>query len=86
MKDWRGIYQKFRVGRVDGSSRKGKKHAGCDYFVLDWRHDPFAIPAARAYADACEVQYPSLARDLHIRCDAEELAASATPGTRGTTT
>jgi hypothetical protein len=59
-----GLYDKYQVERVDGSSRPGAKHHGCQYFVLDWAHDPFAIPAARAYADACESTYPELAASL----------------------
>lgn len=45
-----GIYNKFKVTRVDGSSRAGKKHHRCRYFVLDLDHDPQAIPAIRAYS------------------------------------
>jgi hypothetical protein len=67
-----GVYRKFVVERADGSSKPGGKHERCDYFVLDWKHDPFAIPAARAYADACEAKYPALAADLRARADAEE--------------
>ena len=59
-----GIYRKFVVSRTDGSSCVGGKHETCAYFVLDWQHDPFAVPAARAYADACEATYPALAADL----------------------
>jgi hypothetical protein len=59
-----GVYRKFNVKRVDGSSDIGGKHHFCAYFVLDWQHDPFTIPAARAYADACESRYPALASDL----------------------
>lgn len=55
-----GIYRKFVVRRVDESP----KHEGCEYFVLDWKHDPFAIPAARAYAEACREKFPALAADL----------------------
>ena len=69
-----GIYRKYVVERVDGSSRPGGKHEHCSYFVLDWKHDPFAIPAARAYADACESRYPALAEDLRERADAAEKA------------
>ena len=68
----RGIYRKYTVERVDGSSREGEKHAGCEYFVLDWDHDPFAIPAARAYADACEAKYPELARGLRSQASSAE--------------
>jgi hypothetical protein len=62
-----GLYQKFWVTRTDGSSVDGEKHAKCDYFVLDWKHDPFAVVAARAYADACESTNPGLALDLRAR-------------------
>ena len=72
-----GAYRKFTVERADGSSKPGGKHEHCEYFVLDWRHDPFAIPAARAYADACESEYPALADDLRKRADAAEHAAGA---------
>jgi len=58
----RGLYKKFKVERTDGDP-KGK-HAQCNYFVLDVVHDPFAIPALRAYAKACEGEYPQLAADL----------------------
>jgi hypothetical protein len=60
----RGIYGKFIVERTDGKSAPGKKHDGCDYFVLDLHHDPFALPAAIAYAEACRAEYPLLADDL----------------------
>lgn len=62
-----GLYRKFTVMRADGSSEPGGKHVDCTYFVLDWRHDPFAIPAALAYAAACEATYPELARDLRFQ-------------------
>lgn len=77
-----GIYKKFVVARTDGSSRVGGKHENCSYFVLDWLHDPFAVPAAMAYANACEGRYPSLAADLREK--AAEYAAmwSATPRQR----
>jgi len=64
-----GIYRKFRVERMDGSSGPGGKHEACSYFVLDWKHDPFAVPAARAYAVACEGEFPSLADNLRSRAD-----------------
>ena len=64
-----GIYRKFLVSRTDGSSRVGGKHEQCAYFVLDWHHDPFAVPAARAYADACEATHPALASDLRKMAD-----------------
>jgi hypothetical protein len=71
----RGMYEKFKVERTDGSSVPGGKHDGCQYFVLDAIHDPFAIAALIAYAEACEGEYPLLARDVEnmaIRnCDHE---------------
>lgn len=71
----RGPYGKFTVTRNDGTSASGGKHADCEYFVLDATHDPFAIAALIAYAEACETEYPLLARDVErmaIRhCDHE---------------
>jgi hypothetical protein len=63
----RGIYQKFRVERTDGRSAPGEKHFGCEYFVLDLTHDPHALPALQAYAEACAESHPVLADDLWTR-------------------
>lgn len=71
-----GVYRKFKVERVDGSSEVGRKHQFCEYFVLDWQHDPFAVPAALAYADACESKYPALAADLRERAYKAERRSS----------
>ncbi len=60
----RGLYNKFVVTRTDGRSAPGEKHEGCQYFILDVTHDPFAGAALRAYADQCETHYPQLAKDL----------------------
>ena len=60
----RGLYQKFFIDRVDGKSAPGAKHFGCEYFVLDLTHDPYALPALEAYALACQDDYRQLARDL----------------------
>ena len=61
----RGLYEKFRVERTDGSDRPGGKHHDCRYFVLDLTHDPHAIPAVLAYANAAEKDgYARLAMDL----------------------
>jgi hypothetical protein len=60
-----GIYEKFIVRRADREDRPGYKHERCQYFVLDVTHDPFAGPALRAYADACEKDgYLVLAAEL----------------------
>lgn len=63
----RGLYGKYIVRRRDGSSEPRGKHENCDYFVLDWWHDKFAVPAALRYADACESEFPELARDIRKR-------------------
>lgn len=60
----RGLYQRYVVQRLDGSSVEGGKHHACRFYVLDASHDPFAAPALRAYAEACRAQYPALAHDL----------------------
>jgi len=60
----RGFYSKYRVERRDGSSQPGGRHRHCEYFVLDLMHDPFAVPALRAYAVACQQTYPALCADL----------------------
>jgi hypothetical protein len=65
-KRYRGVYEKFLVTRADGRDGPGEKHCGCDYFVLDPKHDPFALPAMLLYADKCESDYPRLARDLRL--------------------
>lgn len=59
-----GLYRKFNVTRTDGTDRPGGKHHGCEYFVLDLTHDPFAVHAIASYIIACRDQYPSLAHDL----------------------
>lgn len=60
----RGLYGKYRIERVDGSSMPGRKHEACQYFVLDLTHDKHALPALEAYAISCQDEYPLLARDL----------------------
>jgi hypothetical protein len=62
-----GLYHKFNIERTDGESAAGKKHDGCDYFVLDLTHDPFAMPALLVYAKACREMYPLLAADLDAK-------------------
>lgn len=84
-----GIVQKFHVTRTDGKHRAGQKHHDCEYFVLDLTHDPFSVPAIRAYADACDRQgYHQLAFDLRRRALELEAAlgcnrAGNPAGTRG---
>ena len=57
----RGLYRKYYVRKIDDPTGK---HKNCFFFVLDLTHDPYAIPAARAYADACRGRFPILAKDL----------------------
>jgi hypothetical protein len=61
----RGVYRKYQVKRTDGSDKPGGKHQYCAYFVLDLKHDPFALAALTAYADACKKTHPELAADLY---------------------
>jgi hypothetical protein len=49
-----GLYQKFDVTRRDGRDRPGGDREGAAYFVLDVIHDPLAVPALRAYAQAAD--------------------------------
>jgi hypothetical protein len=60
---------KYKVERTDGSSNKNGKHEFCPYYVLDLKHDKFAKVALLAYADACEDEFPFLARDLRTRAN-----------------
>ena len=66
----RGLFRKFNVSRIDGSDVSGEKHDGCEYFVLDLTHDPFAHAALLAYADrASEAGYTKLSEDLYNRAE-----------------
>lgn len=60
----KGIHNKFNVTRNDGTDAPGQKHDGCEYFVLDLTHDPYALDALEAYAKACRYTHPELAKDL----------------------
>jgi len=62
-----GLYGKFYVERVDGSSAPGGKHHRCEYFVLDTSHDLHARAALIAYAVACKDTHPQLSADLAKR-------------------
>jgi hypothetical protein len=62
----RGLYPKYAIRRLDGSTNKGGKHNQCDYFVLDITHDPHAAPAIFSYARSAEADgYKDLAKDLY---------------------
>lgn len=59
-----GLYHKFNVSRTDGADLPGGKHHCDQYFVLNLTTDKHAIPAALAYAEACNNEFPLLAQDL----------------------
>ena len=61
------VFEKFSVVRTDGESAEGGRHFGCAYWVLDVTHDPAALPALAAYADAVEATHPMLAADIRSR-------------------
>lgn len=58
------VFEKFRVLRTDNTDGPGMKHHLCEYFVLDVSHDPYAMAALQAYAEACQITHPSLAADI----------------------
>lgn len=63
-----GLFRKFDVRRTDGSDATPLgKHYGCEYFVLDIRHDPHAKAALAAYADAVEATHEQLAAEMRER-------------------
>lgn len=62
----RGLYQKYRVQRIIDPEHK---HSGCFYFVLDTKHDKYAVPALKAYAKACRREFPQLSTDLYKMAD-----------------
>jgi len=59
-----GMFSKFHVERVDGSSAKGGKHHGCRYWVLDLDHDKHAPAAMRGYAEDCKETHPVLSAEI----------------------
>lgn len=58
------LQQKFWVDRIDGRDMGGGDRVDSKYFVLDYIHDPYSIPALEAYAAACENDYPNLAAEI----------------------
>lgn len=62
----RGLYSKYLV------VKRNTDRVVHNAFVLRYDDDPFAIPALRAYADACAVRYPTLAYDLRELADLHE--------------
>lgn len=63
----RGLYEKFHVERVDSADAQ-RRHADCEYFVLDLTHDALAWIALAAYEEAARMTgYVALAGDLRLR-------------------
>lgn len=75
----RGLYKKYDITRLNDEEGK---HDACEYFVLDLTHDKFAVPALRAYAEACRGEYPKLAEDLLYQASSYE-AATVRCGSNG---
>lgn len=71
----KGLYKKYKVERTDGTDQIGEKHFGCWHYVLDINHDPYALPALAAYAEACKNEYPLLSKDLEqlVRIKKQEM-------------
>lgn len=67
-----GLYGKFAISRLDGSSEPGGRHHGCRYFTLDLEHDPHAVAALTAYANSCRETHPLLSADLRAIVDAAD--------------
>lgn len=62
-----GLFRKFLVYRTDGSDAPGRKHHGCEYFVLDVNHDPHAGAALKAYSESCKTTHPVLSAEMLTR-------------------
>jgi hypothetical protein len=58
------LQQKYWVDRIDERDRCGGDRVDSKYFVLDYVHDPYAIPALEAYAVACSDEFPNLSEEL----------------------
>jgi hypothetical protein len=58
------LQQKYYVDRIDERDRAGKDRVDSKYFVLDYIHDPYSIPALEAYASACYKEFPNLSEEI----------------------
>lgn len=70
-----GVFNKFTVTRNDGDPTG--KHKDCEYFVLDTKHDPFAVYALASYAVACKATHPELSDDMMKRFNIKSLVSWA---------
>jgi hypothetical protein len=58
------LQQKYYVDRIDERDRAGGDRCDSKYFVLDYIHDPYSIPALEAYAEACSNDFPNLSMEI----------------------
>lgn len=58
------LQQKYYVERIDERDRADGDRSDSKYFVLDYVHDRYSIPALEAYAQACYRDYPNLSEEI----------------------
>jgi hypothetical protein len=58
------LQQKYYVERIDERDRAGGDRVDSKYFVLDYVHDPYSVPALEAYSQACDQDFPNLAAEI----------------------
>jgi predicted ester cyclase len=58
------LQQKYYVERIDERDRADGDRADSKYFVLDYVHDPYSMPALEAYAQACFKDFPDLSAEI----------------------
>jgi hypothetical protein len=58
------LQQKYYVDRIDGRDLAGGDRVDSRYFVLDYIHDPYSIPALETYALACYKDFPNLSEEI----------------------
>jgi hypothetical protein len=58
------LQQKYYVERIDERDRTGGDRVDSKYFVLDYIHDPYSLPALEAYAQACSKDFPNLSAEI----------------------
>jgi len=77
------LQQKYYVYRIDERDRAGGDRCDSKYFVLDYIHDPYSIPALEAYALACHEDLPNLSQELRTLINSLK-AGQPDPGQGGT--
>jgi hypothetical protein len=75
------LQQKYYVDRIDGRDLAGGDRVDSRYFVLDYVHDPYSIPALETYAQACSRDFPNLSEELRaLVAELKGKQAGAHPG------